>query len=173
MIEMKAGPNGPALVIQTDYMVKYVKIFLVLILTVSAVPAFSDMAPTVSVVAEELADQGYEVSRISKTFWGRVKIISRKDNLEREVILNPNTGEILRDLVRRLRQKQGSDNSGSGSQRATSGDDSDDDRDDDTSDDGDSDRDDRDESDSSGSSGSSGGSGSSDSSGSSNDSDDD
>ncbi len=172
MIEMKAGPNGPAWVIQTDYMVKYVKIFLVLILTVSAVPAFSDMAPTVSVVAEELADQGYEVSRISKTFWGRVKIISRKDNLEREVILNPNTGEILRDLVRRLRQKQGSDNSGSGSQRATSGDDSDDD----TSDDGDSDRDDRDESDSSDSSGSSdnsGSSGSSDNSGSSDDSDDD
>src|SRR5210317_826232 len=116
MTDKKAGPKGPALTIQTDRMAKYFQILLVMLLTGLAVPAFSDMAPTVSVVAEELADQGYQVSRISKTFWGRVKIISRKGELEREVILNPNTGEILRDLVRRLRQKQGSDKSGSGRQ---------------------------------------------------------
>ena len=127
MLEVKAGPFGAALAVQTDRMMKFVKILLVLILTVSAVPAFSDMAPTVSTVAEELADQGYQVSRISKTFWGRVKIIAQKDDLEREVILNPNTGEILRDLVRRRRLKQGAGTSGSGNHSATSGGDGDDD----------------------------------------------
>lgn len=124
-------------------MVRFLKILLVVFLTAFAVPAFSEVAATVSAVAEELADHGYEVSRISKTFWGRVKIVARKDDLEREVILNPNTGEILRDLVRRLRLKQGSDNAGSGNQSTTSGSGSDDD----TSDDGGSDSDDSDEAD--------------------------
>lgn len=149
-------------------MVNYVKILLVAFLTVSAAPAFSDMAPTISVVAEELADQGYQVSKISKTFWGRVKIVANKGDLEREVVVNPNTGEILRDLVRRLRLGQGSDNSGSDRQGAVSGSDGDDD----ISDDGD-EPDEIDESDESDSSDSSDSPDSSDSSDSPDESDDD
>ncbi len=93
-------------------MLRHIKIILVVLLAVAAVPAFSGEASPVETVASELADQGYEVARVSKTFWGRVKIVARKDDLEREVILNPNTGEILRDLVRRRRTGQGSDGSG-------------------------------------------------------------
>jgi len=95
-------------------MLRHIKIILVALLVVAAVPAFSGEASPVETVVSELADQGYEVARVSRTFWGRVKIVARKDDLEREVILNPKTGEILRDLVRRRRAGQGSDGSGSG-----------------------------------------------------------
>jgi hypothetical protein len=79
------------------------KIVPAVLLIMTAVPSFADEASAVAAVSEELRDQGYTVETISHTFWGRVRIVADKNDLEREVILNPYTGEILRDLVRHRR----------------------------------------------------------------------
>ena len=46
-----------------------------------------------------LRAQGYEVREIERTWLGRVRIEATRDGYRREMILNPSTGEVLRDLV--------------------------------------------------------------------------
>jgi hypothetical protein len=88
-----------------------------------------------SEVEAKLSSQGYEIESVARTLLGRVRILARNAEGEREIILNPRTGEILRDLwLTRGKSGQsmllddngksgkGNDNSGSGS-----GDDDDDD----------------------------------------------
>jgi hypothetical protein len=115
-------------------------------------------------IARQLRRRGYSDISVSRTLLGRVRVTGRRGMLEREIIVNPNSGEILRDLVidsrtgttsSSLFDDNGSDGrSGSGSGRS-----------DDDSDDGDGD-DDRSESSGSGSSGRSGSNSGSGSSGS-------
>ena len=45
----------------------------------------------------QLRAQGYSGIRVTHTWLGRVRIDARLDMFRREIILNPNTGEILRD----------------------------------------------------------------------------
>mmetsp|Transcript_57 Transcript_57/g.137 ORF Transcript_57/g.137 Transcript_57/m.137 type:complete len:124 (-) Transcript_57:1393-1764(-) len=51
----------------------------------------------VEAIARHLAEQGYQDMEIGRTFLGRVWIEAEKNGLEREIIVNPRTGEILRD----------------------------------------------------------------------------
>lgn len=87
---------------------------------------------------------GYSDILVSRTLLGRVKIEADGDEGRREIIVNPRTGEILRDLFLRLgdgaegRLLRDDGNRSSG--RSSRGDD--DDRDDDSADDGDDDDDD-------------------------------
>ena len=95
-----------------------------------------------SVVAQ-LRSQGYREINVERTMLGRVRIVGARRGASREIILNPRTGEILRDVVlaadgQVVPQISGDDGSGKGS----SGDDgsgSDDGSGDDGSDDGGSD----------------------------------
>jgi hypothetical protein len=50
-----------------------------------------------SVVAQ-LSDMGFGGIRQERTLLGRVRITGTRDDGKREIILNPNSGEILRDL---------------------------------------------------------------------------
>ncbi|WP_435259568.1 hypothetical protein ACSBLW_07350 [Thioclava sp. FR2] len=43
---------------------------------------------------------GFSVREIGYTFWGRLRIVATLDGMEREIIINPNTGEVLRDQTR-------------------------------------------------------------------------
>jgi hypothetical protein len=61
-------------------------------LALPAVAAFSD-----DVVAQ-LVSQGYRDISVSKTWLGRIRIVATRDGGTREIVLNPGTGEILRDL---------------------------------------------------------------------------
>lgn len=45
-----------------------------------------------------LKGQGYEIDTIERTLLGRVRIVARGPDGAREVIVNPRTGEILRDM---------------------------------------------------------------------------
>lgn len=45
----------------------------------------------------QLRDQGYSSIRVTHTWLGRVRIDAKLDKFRREIVLNPNTGEILRD----------------------------------------------------------------------------
>ncbi|MGC9368997.1 MAG: hypothetical protein ACP5DX_05580 [Paracoccaceae bacterium] len=49
-------------------------------------------------VVEQLREQGFESIRISRTWLGRLRIKARGRGYEREIIINPRTGEILRDF---------------------------------------------------------------------------
>ncbi len=48
-------------------------------------------------IVAQLADQGFTHVRVSKTFLGRVRLYATSPDYTREIILNPRTGEILRD----------------------------------------------------------------------------
>ncbi len=48
-------------------------------------------------ITQQLAAQGYDQIKVSKTFLGRVRVEAQRKGLEREIIFNPRTGEILRD----------------------------------------------------------------------------
>lgn len=49
---------------------------------------------------DELASEGYAQVSISRTLLGRIRIIAvAEDGREREIILNPHTGVVMRDFV--------------------------------------------------------------------------
>lgn len=49
-------------------------------------------------VVDQLRDQGYVAVQVERTLLGRTRIMAEGRNGHREIILNPRTGEILRDL---------------------------------------------------------------------------
>lgn len=46
-----------------------------------------------------LQDQGYTVLEKGYTFLGRLRIVAENDLIHREIVVNPGTGEILRDYA--------------------------------------------------------------------------
>jgi hypothetical protein len=87
-------------------------------------------------IISQLRSQGYTEVTVTSTWLNRTRIFAQSDDAQREIILNPRTGEILRDLY--IGGDSGSriyddgDNSGSGnSGHGNGGDDDDDDDDDD------------------------------------------
>lgn len=85
-------------------------------------------------IVRQLRDQGYSTVTVKQTLLGRTRILAVGPEGQREIIINPRTGEILRDFWT---------NSGSSSQIVRTGgsgsgdDDFDDDSDDDADDDSD------------------------------------
>ena len=93
-------------------------------------------------IVSQLKQQGFSTIVQERTLLGRVRIMASSSDGEREIILNPNTGEILRDLwipaqgsTRKIAivdggggssGSSGSGSSGSGSSGSGSGDDEDD-----------------------------------------------
>ena len=53
--------------------------------------------PGQDLVTESLREQGFEVTLVHWTWLGRIRIIAVSDDIRREIVINPNTGEILRD----------------------------------------------------------------------------
>lgn len=49
-------------------------------------------------IVRELKDQGYRKIQVSRTMLGRMRITAENERGSREIIVNPATGEILRDL---------------------------------------------------------------------------
>ena len=48
-------------------------------------------------IVRQLREQGFRITEIAPTWLGRVRIVSTRNGLERELVFVPNTGEILRD----------------------------------------------------------------------------
>ena len=110
-------------------------------------------ADHVAAIVGQLDRRGYTRITVSRTFLGRARIVATGPHGRREIILNPVTGEILRDLhesaslgtpSRELLGKEG-ERPGHGGGNGGGGSGGDDDDDDD--DDGDSDGDDGDDDD--------------------------
>ena len=49
-------------------------------------------------ILRELKRNGYRIEDVGRTFLGRVRILATRNGGRREIIVNPVTGEILRDL---------------------------------------------------------------------------
>ncbi|MEI6799459.1 MAG: hypothetical protein WCO04_09630 [Pseudomonadota bacterium] len=61
-----------------------------------AMPAFS--ASFADAIVAQLTVQGFTNISVQTTWLGRVQILALRSDGQREIILNPRTGEILRDL---------------------------------------------------------------------------
>lgn len=48
-------------------------------------------------ITRQLRAQGYRSIEVSRTLLGRARIVARRPGEQREIIVNPRTGEILRD----------------------------------------------------------------------------
>ena len=75
-------------------MLKQIAICIALIGT----PQFAAAQTIQDQIVEQLQAQGFTNLQVSRTWLGRVRIISRRGDLVRELVFNPQTGEILRDL---------------------------------------------------------------------------
>jgi hypothetical protein len=63
-------------------------------------------------IIAELQDQGYSRIEVSRTLLGRTRIVAEGDDYVREIVLNPASGVILRDFLKR--HQGGEDDGGSG-----------------------------------------------------------
>lgn len=71
---------------------------LILALTVGMLAATPALADYSQDVVRQLTEMGFDDVEVSRTLLGRVRITATGENGQREIILNPRTGEILRDL---------------------------------------------------------------------------
>jgi len=91
----------------------------------------------VSAWVRQLEREGYSEIEVTRTWLGRIRISAEKGDIEREIILNRETGEVLRDYSRsddgelRLPFGWGDDDDAGGSDDDDDGDDDGDDDDDD------------------------------------------
>jgi len=80
-------------------------------------------------ISDQLRGQGYGEIVVTRTLLGRYRIVASTPNTEREIIVNPGTGEILRDYIDDKEAKQGRgglfsffDGAGLGGRASTGGD---------------------------------------------------
>jgi hypothetical protein len=76
------------------------RVFLSGLMIGSLLPTAVAAQGFISSIITQLRDQGFEEIRQERTLLGRIRIIATRSDGEREIIVNPNTGEILRDLWR-------------------------------------------------------------------------
>ncbi|MBS8229206.1 hypothetical protein [Vannielia litorea] len=122
-------------------------------------PAPAAAATVTEQIVAQLSEQGFKRIRVSRTLLGRARITASSRDYTREIVVNPATGEILRDYIRPVRRGsgdgpkapqivdpyEGDDDEGGGGNSGPGGggyddddDDDDDDEDDDEGDDGES-----------------------------------
>lgn len=106
---------------------------------VAALSGAAQAETRVEAIARHLAEQGYHDIEIGRTFLGRARIEAEKNGMEREIIVNPRTGEILRDYWEEDDEHKvlggSADSDDDGGDDADDNDDADDDNDDDSDDD--------------------------------------
>ncbi len=114
--------------------------FLIVTAAFAALPATAARASEdyVANLVELLKKQGFDEITVTRTLLGRVRIVGVNSNETRELICNPRTGEILRDVliaadgtgqtvVASSRSKGSSGSSGKSGNAGSSGDDGNDD----------------------------------------------
>jgi len=130
--------------------------FLVLVTAFSLSGTLPARADEEDDIVGRLVEAGFGQIEVTRTLLGRVRILATKGNLRRELVINPRTGEILRDVTLVAEDANGSSGSSKGEGRSSNsgpgsngggGDDGSDDGDDDHGggDDGDDDSEDDDD----------------------------
>ena len=75
------------------------RLFSAILLAGLAVPALAFAGPLEDRIVAQLRSQGFDSISVSRTLLGRTRFVATNDEVNREIILNPRTGEILRDLI--------------------------------------------------------------------------
>jgi hypothetical protein len=70
-----------------------------LVLAGAVLAAGAAAADPVEDITEEIRAQGFKIVRVQRTWLGRVRIIGQNASFRREVVIDPTTGEIRRDLL--------------------------------------------------------------------------
>lgn len=87
-------------------------------------------------LTQQLQSQGYGQVQASRTWLGRLRLQARSGDLMREIVVNPNTGEILRDYAYRVPQSRSGEGGADRAATTATGDDQSDTGDNDTGDEG-------------------------------------
>jgi len=74
------------------------RIALILCLVVCAAGSARAESSRERLLAALEAD-GYDIQQVERTWLGRLRIVATKGDLRREVVINPGTGEVLRDIA--------------------------------------------------------------------------
>lgn len=122
---------------------------------VLAGPAIAQADPVTQAVIRQLEARGFVIAEVRRTLLGRMRIVSVRGEVTRELVIDPRNGAILRDYTVRADGRRGlpelddldegdddRDREGEGDEDDRDGDDSDDNDYDGDSDDGDDDGDD-------------------------------
>ncbi|MCF6231751.1 MAG: hypothetical protein L3J36_01425 [Rhodobacteraceae bacterium] len=82
-------------------MFKWLWIISVSVLLSWQTPAFagSDGASTTTDIVTRIQDEGYMVTKITRTWLGRILVVAHNDKFLREVVVNRRSGDILRDSL--------------------------------------------------------------------------
>ncbi|MDJ1017875.1 MAG: hypothetical protein QNJ35_15310 [Paracoccaceae bacterium] len=71
-------------------------------ITLAAVPAQAQTSSIQDRIVEALGQEGYREVSVTRTWLGRLRFVAEKPGAEREIVVNPNTGVVLRDYERVL-----------------------------------------------------------------------
>lgn len=70
-----------------------------LLVAAAGLGAGGALADPVDEILAEIREQGFTIVRVQRTWLGRVRIIAENASYRREVVIDPTTGEIRRDLL--------------------------------------------------------------------------
>lgn len=96
------------------------------VMIAAAVPAAAQPLSLEAQIAAALAEQGYAVLYMERTWLGRLRVVAEDATRRRELVFDPGSGEILNDSVRSIpaaapppRARQGDDDDDDSSPRVT------------------------------------------------------
>ncbi len=75
---------------------------LILTLALLALPGLASAESVQQSILAQLGQQGFATVTVSQTLLGRTRIVATSADYYREIVINPATGEILRDYWRAL-----------------------------------------------------------------------
>ncbi len=84
-----------------------------LVFAAAGLAAGTARADPVDEIVAEIREQGFTISRVQRTWLGRVRIVAQNAEYRREVVIDPTTGEIRRDLLFPRKPATGSSQPGS------------------------------------------------------------
>lgn len=77
-----------------------IRSFTLFLLLIAAAPATAQSVQ--DQIVSQLRSQGFDQIELSRTFLGRIRVVAVSDTLERELVFNATTGEILLDYWEEL-----------------------------------------------------------------------
>lgn len=75
---------------------------IILCIALAGAPQFAAAQSVQDQIVTQLRAQGFSEIAINRTWLGRIRVVALRDDLRRELVFNPQTGEILRDFWRTL-----------------------------------------------------------------------
>lgn len=82
---------------------------LIICIGLIGLPHFAAAQSVEDQVVTQLQEQGFAEIEVHKTFLGRLRFTAESELFYRELVINPQTGEVLRDYIRDLKDDDNDD----------------------------------------------------------------